>query len=461
MAMRKPAPPPTVNAIIQRLQGEDPKRLVSVLARTTGVQDEDYLPWDRLRYKNPPAGLTSEEWWLAITIARNLSRRRLPLYSVDGAPFSYTLPDELLRMTEEISRRASGVIAVPEQVTNPATRDRYIINSLIEEAIRSSQLEGASTTRKVAKEMIRSGRRPKDRSEQMILNNYNAMRRVVELRDEDLTPELISELHRMVTEETLDDPEAAGRIQSNPDPADRVAVWGWGSSEEEPVHVPPPVAQLPDRMSQLCNFANSSETKPWIQPVLRSLTLHFMLGYDHYFEDGNGRTARIIFYWSMLRHGYWLTEFLSISNILAGAPGQYGRSFLYTEQDGGDLTYFFLYHLKVIIRAIDSLDKYLARKVEELRETRILLSAVPGEYNHRQLALLELAIKDPQAVFTVDSHARSHNVSYETARSDLRELEHRSLLRQSKSGRQFIWQPAQNLPALIRKSQFPEDLPAH
>jgi Fic family protein len=156
----------------------------------------------------------------------------------------------------------------------------------------------------------------------------------------------------------------------------------------------------------------------------------------------------------MLRHGYWLTEFLSISKILLGAPAQYGRSFIYTEQDAGDLTYFFLYHLKVITRAINELDKYLARKVQELRETRVLLSATPGEYNHRQLALLELAIKEPQTIFTIESHARSHNVSYETSRSDLRNLEERSLLQQSKLGRQFVWQAADNLASLIRESQF-------
>jgi Fic family protein len=421
------------------------------------VDDEEYLPWDKLRFKTPPEGMTRDEWWVAIKLARSSSGRRLPLFATDGSPFSYTLPDEILRMTEEISRRASGYIALPEPVTNPATRDRYVVNSLIEEAIKSSQLEGASTSRKVAKEMIRSGRRPKDRSEKMILNNYNAMRRVVELRDSDLTPDLVCELHRIVTDGTLDDPEAAGRIQSSADPADRVAVWGWGFDDDEPVHSPPPSGQLEERLANLCRFANSSDDKPWIQPVLRALTLHFMAGYDHYFEDGNGRTARILFYWGMLRHGYWLTEFLSISNILVGAPAKYGRSYIYTEQDDGDLTYFFLYQLKVIIRSIDELDKYLARKVEELRETRVLLSAVPGEYNYRQLALLELAIKDPSAVFTIESHSRSHGVSYETARSDLRDLEYRSLLRQSKSGRQFIWRPAENLASMIRQSQFAEN----
>ena len=452
--MKKPVPPPPIDEILNRLGQEDNQRLIMVLSRAREAQDDEYLPWDKLRFKTPPEGLSHEEWWLTIKLARAASSRRLPLFTADGTPFSYTLPDEILRMTEEISRRASGVIALPEPVTNPATRDRYVVNSLIEEAIRSSQIEGASTSRKVAKEMIRSGRRPKDRSERMILNNYNAMRRVVELKNMDLTPELIYELHRMVTDGTLDDPEAAGRIQSNVDPVDRVAVWGWGFDGEEAIHTPPPGEQLKERVANLCQFANSLDEKPWIPPVLRSLTLHFMMGYDHYFEDGNGRTARILFYWSMLRHGYWLTEYLSISNILSGAPSKYARSYLNTEQDDGDLTYFFIYQLGVVIRAINELDKYLARKVEELRETRVLLSAVPGEYNHRQLALLELAIKDPGAIFTIESHSRSHRVSHETARNDLRDLEIRSLLRQSKSGKRFIWRPAENLASIIRQAQF-------
>ena len=52
---------------------------------------------------------------------------------------------------------------------------RFLVNSLMEEAIRSSQLEGATTSRRVAKEMLRTGREPRDRSERMIANNYRAL----------------------------------------------------------------------------------------------------------------------------------------------------------------------------------------------------------------------------------------------------------------------------------------------
>jgi Fic family protein len=380
-------------------------------------------------------------------MGRRLMRRFINLRERGGNPFSYCLPDEVLRLTEEISRRSSGEIAISEQVTNPATRDRYIISSLIEEAVTSSQLEGAATSRKVAKEMIRSGRRPSNKSEQMILNNYQAMQFVRDLRLVDITPDLVLEIHRIVTEDTLDDPTSAGRIQSDPDPRDRVAVFGDGN---QVIHMPPPVEELPERLRALCAFANGQNDRAWIHPVLRALTIHFMMGHDHYFEDGNGRTARVLFYWSMLRQGYWLTEFLTISKILRNAPAQYARSFVLTEQDEGDLTHFFIYHLRIIRRAILELNEYLARKVRELQETKNLLAVSPGEYNHRQLAVLESALKDPSASFTVQSHATSHNVSGETARKDLLDLEGKGLLGRLKRGKKFFWVPAQGMSDRLR-----------
>lgn len=167
-----------------------------------------------------------------------------------------------------------------------------------------------------------------------------------------------------------------------------------------------------------------------------------MMGYDHYFEDGNGRTARALFYWSMLREGFWLTEFLTISKILKKAHAQYARSFILTEQDEGDLTHFFLYQLKVVARAIKELHSYLGKKAEELREVQARIRATPGEYNYRQLAVLEHAVKSPDASYTAESHARSHNVSEQSARNDLAALEQRHLLRRTKIGKRFAWVPA-------------------
>ncbi len=439
--MKTPMPPPSYQELFDAVQ--DKGRFSEVLSKALGdgALTAQYLPWDKLRFKTPPEGLTHEEWWFAIRLGRRSVQRPISaLRDQQGRPFSYALPDEVLAATDQITRDASGNITVSEQVTNPASRDRYVVNSLIEEAITSSQLEGAATTRHVAKDMLRNGREPRDRSERMIFNNFHAMQRITELRDDPLTPELICEIHSIVTDGTLKSPENAGRLQD--DDEDRIAVW---DEFGELLHRPPPVAQLTERMERLCEFANGGGSDHYMPPVLRAIAVHFMLGYDHYFEDGNGRTARALFYWTMLRNGYWLTEFLTISRILKKAPAQYGRSFLLTEQDEGDLTHFFVYHLGVINRAISDLHEYLAEKTAQLREMTRAIQAVPGEYNHRQLALLEYAIREPGASFTTRSHARSHHISGETARQDLMNLEERALVQRFKIGRQFAWAPAPDL----------------
>ena len=230
-------------------------------------------------------------------------------------------------------------------------------------------------------------------------------------------------------------------------------MWGDG---DQLLHRPPKVAELDGRIARLCDFANGSSDDAYIPPVLRAIAIHFMMGYDHYFEDGNGRTARAIFYWSMLHQGYWLTEFLTISRILKGAPAQYARSFLLTEQDEGDLTHFFIHHLVVLRRAIDDLHVYLARKAEELRSIQVGIRAMPGEFNHRQLALLEHAVTNPDAVYTAQSHATSHHTSQETARQDLTHLEQRGYLVRSKIGKRFTWAPVERLAEHFGPTGRPE-----
>lgn len=430
--------------VMQRL---DPRRLLEMVLRNPAVRPTvggRYRHWDSLRHMDPPGDLSHEEWWVGVKLARQQLAQAVPLLDADGQPFSISVTGTVLQLLRQIDTDASGQIAMSEVVANPATRRSYLVSSLAEEAITSSQLEGASTSRQVAKEMLRSGRSPRTRSEQMIVNNFRAMNYVREHREEPLTPELVLDLHRIVTEGTLDDPDDAGRLQR---PGDRrVRVW---DEMGKLLYTPPPAEQLPERLQRMCDFANRADSgDDYLHPTVRSVILHFWMGHDHPFADGNGRTARAIFYWSMLHRGYWLAEFLTISAILKNARSKYARSFLYTERDDNDLTYFVLYQLDVIVRAIENLHSYLRRKMAQVRETESLLRNT--DLNHRQIALIGHALRTPGATYTFKGHARSHGVAYQSARNDLLDLEERGLLQKRRPGRTYHFHPVEDLASMLR-----------
>lgn len=408
-----------------------------------------YLHWDKLRHLDPPEGLSSEQWWLKLKIARRGELRELALTDSGGEPFGYGLLDGMLRRLHYIDQRCSGEVGMDEVVTSERRAGRrFLVNSLMEEAIRSSQLEGATTSRVVAKELLRSGREPKDRSERMIVNNYRALQFMREEMGETLSPRSILELHRIVTEGTLRDPSAAGRLQQPGEP--RVAVFDRDGGD--PIHIPPPAEQLPERMRLLCEFANEGDDgERFVHPVVRAILLHFWLAYDHPFEDGNGRTARILFFWLMRAHGYWLAEYLPISRLIRDAPARYARAFMETETDGGDTTYFLVHQLDLIAKAIDDLHIYLQRKAAEVRDVERLLQGT-GYLNGRQLALLTDAMRDPDASYSFDSHAASHRVSHETARSDLHGLVDGRLLVRRRKGRRHLFEPAPDLSRRLKES---------
>jgi len=438
--VKVPVAPPDSMSLLERVMKQGPERLVEIIGQAGGPAPQGkYRHWDTLRHIEPPPRLDTEEWWFAIKLARKQVYVQLPLIAKDGAAFKYALVDPAQRMLHFIDKNASGAIQVEEVVADPSSRDTYLVKSLIEEAITSSQLEGASTTRAVAKEMLQRGRQPRDRSERMIHNNYQAMQFVRSIKGETLTPAMVFELHRILTDQALDDPSAAGRFRR--DEEGIVVSDGVGTL----LHRPPPASSLPDRMKALCTFANEKDDdskRHFIHPVLRSILLHFALGYDHPFVDGNGRTARALFYWSMAAQGFWLTEFISISRILKKAPAKYGESFLYVETDENDTTYFILNQLRVVERAIRALHEYLADKTKEIKATAEILKRSPlvhAYFNYRQLALLNHALKHPLFVYTFDSHQRAHAVSYQTARTDLLSLEGHKLLERVSRGRRFVF----------------------
>ena len=450
--MKKPVKPPDLNALMQGLSLSEFSRLMN-----SGCATDDrgrYLHWDRLRHLEPPDGLTSEQWWSGIKLVRNSMHKELALVDKRNSTFRYAITDSIHRELHWLDRYAAGSIQTGEAITNRESRNTYLIRSLVEEAINSSQLEGASTTRDVAREMIRQQREPEGLDERMILNNYRAMQFIRDYKDELLTPSMIFELHRILMLGTLDKPEKAGCFRDEEDDIHVV-----DAITNEYLHTPPSATELPERLEALCRFANTgpeNEGRESFQhPVVKAILLHFMMGYDHPFHDGNGRTARALFYWAMARAGYWLLEYVSISEVIKQAPVQYGRAYLYTETDGNDATYFLIHQLEVIHKAVDALYAYLDKKMKDVEGAELMLTANPrlkGKLNFRQLSLLRHALKHPRFSYVVQEHQHSHGVSYDVARKDLLHMSDTlGLLDKTKRGKQYYFVAPVNLEKRIGK----------
>lgn len=441
--MKIPATPADIPHL---LSGTTPERLAEIVRATSMLVAGRYLHWDSVRHREPPEGLSHEEWWLGTRLARLSARELVPFRSKVGYPFSLVHTAPVRQGLHEIDRKLgmSGPHSEVRDLVEGHGRQHLLANSIVEEAIRSSQLEGASTTRRVAREMIRGGRRPTTHGERMILNNYQAMERIGELARRDLSRADVFELHRILMDGTRDS-AMAGRLRSA---SDDIVVTLVHS--DETAHVPPHAEELPARLDRLVAFANNRTPEDWVHPVIRAILLHFMIGYDHPFVNGNGRAARSLFYWSMIRQGYSLAQYLAVSGILRNAPAKYARSYLHTETDGGDLTYFVDYHIGVILRSIDALASYVGRKMSDIQAIEDRLRGSP-ELNHRQVRLLGHALRNPGFRYTVKSHGTSHGVTANTARADLVKLAAAGLLAATRRGRRQEFIATRDLEVALRE----------
>lgn len=380
-----------------------------------GEVNDEYLYWSDVKYKKLPDGVDAKEFWAIVKAMRRAQTALLyPRYDL-----FIPITNRMQRLCHYFDMNFGGSWG-SSSVIPADEREQYLISSLMEEAISSSQMEGAATTRKVAKDMLRKNISPRNHSEQMIANNYASIHFISEHKEEALTPELLLQIHALMTRKTLEHAEDEGRFRKNDD------VVVENSITHEVVHTPPSYTEIPSAIECLCQFINTDDGTAFIHPIIKAIVLHFMIAYLHPFVDGNGRTARALFYWYMLKKGYWLTEYLSISRIIYKSKPSYEKAFLHVEADGGDMGYFLNYHLKVMEKAFEELKAYIDKKILQ-KQRNIDILYISG-LNERQTAVLGWFRENPSMVLTVKELETRFGVSHPTARLDMEGLVERGFV---------------------------------
>jgi len=372
--------------------------------------NEEYLYWDKVKYQNIPNYLTHKELWAVIKLKRYSLAKVLKF---GNYTFQFNITDLMQQQLHQFDMSLGGSLESKSLIPDNE-KQRYMVSSIMEEAIASSQLEGAITTRKKAKEMLRKNKKPSNKSEQMILNNYNTIKHIVNNKNQNLTKTALLNIHKLVTKNTLDKNKDEGVFRKNNET--RVVDPYDGQVH----HIPPHYKELNKLISALCFFFNDEKDDFFIHPIIKASIIHFMIGYIHPFVDGNGRTARALFYWYLLRKGYWLTEFLSISKLIIKTRIQYAKAFQYSEIDDNDITYFIKYNLRAMDLAFEDLKKYIRRKLKEKK--KIIEFQRIKDVNERQAIILKWLYEEPNLMFTVKEIETRFSISNQTARTDLTNL---------------------------------------
>ncbi len=385
-----------------------------------------YLYWSELKYRVKDESDKKYIW----TFMKWLRLDKYETLMFDSIEMKYSIITDFSRKLHRFDKFLAGNIEIQSKTLG--LQKKYMISSLMEEAIASSIIEGASTTRKAAKSMLREKRKPRTKSEKMIVNNYETMHYIISIKNKKLTPEILLEIQKKVTKDTLEEHNDEGAFRDNNE-----IVVGYNNIHEIIAHIPPDYKEVPHLIEELCKFANN-DSGGFIHPIIKGIILHFLIGYIHPFNDGNGRTARSIFYWYILSQGYWLFEYMSLSRRIVHSRKEYDLAYLYSEYDEMDLTYFIKYNIKCIDESLDDLMDYIKKKQTEQEETKKIIHENP-DLNLRQAMILEEFMKNPNKIFTIKEISETYQVVYQTARTDLLLLASKGFVDKNISGKTFIF----------------------
>ncbi len=368
-----------------------------------------------------------EEFWPKTVEYRQTKGQNLPFEDQQGQKFWFVLTPPLLELLHRIDTKGKDSLY---DVVKEEIRQELVNEALIEEALFSSVIEGAFSTLARARELIRQNKKPRDTSEQMVVNNAKVMRYVLEQRDARCSIEFMHTLQRLATEKTLEDPQDAGRFRT-----DLVYIY---NANGEVVYTAPPVETVDPSMQQLVDWVNKQNERPFIHPIVCATIIHTYFVYVHPFVDGNGRTARSLFYWYLLKNRYEFFRYFSISSIIKETRAQYYKALKDMEDCHADMTYVLLYMAGTVVQAIDVV---LQRIVERYRRD-MLLSKVQEKgilLNDRQRTFLKRLTTAKDKRGTMAKYQKDFGVVYETARRDLRFLESHGILVRKTEGKKFVY----------------------
>ncbi|MDD2585083.1 MAG: Fic family protein [Syntrophomonadaceae bacterium] len=389
--------------------------------------DERYLNKKEVMYRLP-APLTINDFWPTLLEHRKQKSIETIFEDQRDRHFWFVLTEEIRKRLELIENEATKNTF---SFVDKQTQHEAILNALIDEAFFSSVIEGAFSTKKKTAEMINKKLKPKDKSEQMILNNYFALEYILENLSAPIDEYMILKIYNIVTENTLAPDDIVEKYRND-------YVYVMNNMGDRVIYQPPHHSQVQNLINELVAFINTDDGQ---HPIIKACIIHFYFVYIHPFFDGNGRTARAISYMYLLKNGYNFFKFFSISSVINSEKQKYYKALKDTEDYEADLTYFIDFYSRMILNSIARIEEKFAKEFHK-KVIQVFLDRQNIALTKRQRKFIEFSIRSNKHIISIEEYQKKFKVSYETARTDLNHLTEYGLLKKSKQGKKYIYRLA-------------------
>lgn len=318
-------------------------------------------------------------------------------------------------------------------------KKELIFDTLLSEAFHSSSIEGAHSTKKRTEEIIKKQLTPADKSERMIFNNYKALEYIFDNKEQKLDDEFVLSLHKMISEDTLDEKEDEGVYRNSGvdiTTATQKVIFRPTSNIEK-------MMKMINKLYLFINSNNDDCEAEYIESIYKIISFHFLYGYIHPHFDGNGRTLRVLFTHLLGQNGFDMFYYISLSEIIhlsEKRKKEYEKAFIDVEENKLDLTYFIYYIQDIMLEALQVLDN---RVFLYFRES-IIFDKVEEEsvkLTKRQENILKLIARNKRAfAMTSKEIARRFKLSPQTILRDIRFLIDFKLLRKKQTGLKIYYE---------------------
>jgi len=328
-----------------------------------------------------------------------------------------TAEDELLTFSEKVGRVSGILEGLPEE-----TRQEVIVDIILAEAIKTSEIEGEYPSRKDVLSSIRrnlglhtSQEYIKDKTAAGLGELMIDVRKTFK---ESLTEEKLFVWHRMLLGE--DKSIKAGQWRTHEDPMQVVS----GAMGKTRVHYEaPPSSRIPAEMKKFIRWFNETAPggrKEIKKAPVRSAIAHLYFETIHPFEDGNGRIGRAIAE-KALSQTIGRPVMLSLSRTIEANKNAYYTA-LEKVQQSNEITQWILYFVRTTLDAQIEAESQIEFTLKKTK----FFDRFKDQLNERQMMVIRRMLEEGPSGFEGGMNARKYigitKTSKATATRDMQEL---------------------------------------